>query len=1194
MKRTEKLLGMVLAAALVLSLLLPAIPAVWAESGTAGSVRWSMDSNGVLTVSGSGAIPDYQDGYDAPWPRHQVTAIRVQSGVTAIGAHAFDDCYKATSVEIGDTVTSIGDEAFKYCGKLTSVRLPSATTVLGEGVFMECSRLEEILVDNRNTAFISRDGVLYDRGATRLVLCPAARAGSYTVAETVTEIGSCAFFGCAGLTEINLPDSVSTIGDWAFFCCTGLPSLELPAAVRTIGTRAFVRCDVLSTLALPDELTSIGDEAFQYSGLTTITIPASAVLGEDVFTGCGNLESIHVAAGSTRYSSRDGVLFDRDQTTLLLYPAARGGSYTIPATVTAVGDRAFIGSQITAVTIPDSVRTLGEGAFSRCQNLISVQMGGGLTEITRNAFCFCTALESFTVPAGVKSVGQGAFSYCDSLRRVMLAKSVTSVGSYAFLSCHNLSELDLGGAVTIGESAFSNCDGLESLTLPDAVRSVGREAFYGCDQLRTVFFGSGLEGLDSRSFANCPALEAYVCTGVNPNYATENGLLYSADYTRLIRVPVGFRGVCAVKGSVTDVDELAFSDCCYLTGAVLGDKVRTIGNLAFTGCLAMHRVALGKALTDIGEGAFGNHYAMNLQDVWFTGTDEQWLAVSVGENNDALDRAALHLVTVPVMAFQPDDVTVKEGETAVFSAAALGGDVTEVQWYYRSADGTVTGKSSMTGFDTGNLRVNATLKRDGQQYRMEARLRDGTVLYSDWATLHVTADFALTAQPQDAAAKVGETATFTVIATGADLTYQWQHYTGSKWIDSDMPGNRTAALSVPVTAARNGQRYRCAITNGAGEQLLSDPATLTVLTAVTKQPHNITAPIGDSAWFKVEATGAGLAYQWQYKTTESGAVWKNSGMPGNRETVLKIPVTAPRNGQQYRCVITDANGKETVTAAVKLLVKPVITDQPKPVSAGPGETVRFTVQATGAGLRYQWQFQSAGSTVWENSGLSGAKSATLTMIMGASRDGTRYRCVITDANGAQICSTAVKLLVKPVITDQPKPVSASPGETVRFTVRATGAGLRYQWQFQSAGSTVWENSGLSGAKSATLTMIMGASRNGTRYRCVITGANGAQICSAAVKLLVKPVITGQPKSVSARPGETVRFNVQATGEGLRYQWQFQSAGSTVWKNSGLSGAKSATLTMIMGASRNGTRYRCVVTDANGKSVISTAATLTVK
>ncbi len=1013
MKRTKGLLGAVLAAVLALLLLLPAVPSAWAESGTAGDVRWSMDSNGSLTISGSGAIPDYEDGYDAPWPRRQVTSIRIQSGVTAIGSHAFDGCDKAASVEIGDTVCSIGDEAFKYCGKLTSVRLPSAVTTLGEGVFMECSALHEILVDNRNAAFISQDGVLYNRGVTRLVLCPAARTGSYTVADTVTEIGSCAFFGCEGLTEIDLPASVTSIGDWAFFGCTHLPTLALPDALRTIGRRAFVRCDDLATMTLPAGLTSIGDMAFQYSGLTTVTIPAGAALGENVFVGCTRLASVYVAAGSTRYASRDGVLFDRDLTTLLLYPAGKGGKYTIPDTVTTVAAGAFGSSGLTIVTVPDSVRTLGEGAFNNCKSLIQANLGAGLTEIPRSAFINCTALESFAIPAGVKTVCRAAFAYCDHLRSVTLARSVTTVEPYAFMYCSQLAQVDLGGAVTIGESAFTNCSALAELTLPDSVRSVGREAFYGCHLLRAVTFGSGLAELDARAFYWCTGLEAYICTGTNPNFATENGLLYSSDFTRLIRVPEGFRGVCVVKNTVTDVDAGAFSDCSQLTGAVLGDKVRTIGRYAFGDCYNMHRVALGKALTSVGDGAFGNTSAKQLDDVWYTGTDSQWLAITVGENNTALDRATLHMVTKPVMAFQPEDVTAKPEERVIFSAAVVGGEPVQLQWYYRSADGKTTGVSKMVGSDTNNLRVPATAARNGQQYRMMARMKDGTVLYSDWATLYVTPDLAITGQPADVRGTVGQRAQFTVTAVSSDtVSYRWQYRAAgtSVWRDSSLNGHDAATLTVPITVARNGQQYRCLV-SGAGKTITSDTATLTIRPVITKQPHDITAPIGESAWFKVAAAGTGLTYQWQYKTTEQGSTWKNSGMPGNREPVLKVPTTAARNGQQYRCVITDAYGETKWSEAATLRARLVITGQPKSVTARSGDPVTLTVKASGAGLIYQWQYLDDNGN-WKYSGLSGATTATLTMTMGASRDGTSYRCRIRDRNGVEIYSDVATLTLK--------------------------------------------------------------------------------------------------------------------------------------------------------------------------------------
>ena len=356
-------------------------------------------------------------------------------------------------------------------------------------------------------------------------------------------------------------------------------------------------------------------------------------------------------------------------------------------------------------------------------------------------------------------------------------------------------------------------------------------------------------------------------------------------------------------------------------------------------------------------------------------------------------------------------------------------------------------------------------------------------------------ELAFTRQPADVTAAVGETAQFTVAATGVGLKYQWQYYSGGKWVDSKMTGYDTTTLSVPVTGARNGRVYRCRILDRTGDLLISQSAKLTVTTTVTAQPADVLLPIGETAAFTVSVTGPGLKYRWQYN---NGNGWANSGMTGYNTATLSVPVTAARNGQLYRCVITDANGETVTTDAATLVVKTVITAQPQ-VMLGPiGNNVKFTVKASGAGLAYQWQYYTGSK--WLNSGMTGNKTAKLEVPVTAARNGQLYRCVITDANGETVISNTGKLKVKTVITAQPQDVTAPVGATAGFTVKASGAGLTYRWQYNKGNG--WSNSGMTGCDTATLSVPVTNARNGQQYRCVVTDANGKKTYSEAATLIV--------------------------------------------------------------------------------------------
>ena len=246
---------------------------------------------------------------------------------------------------------------------------------------------------------------------------------------------------------------------------------------------------------------------------------------------------------------------------------------------------------------------------------------------------------------------------------------------------------------------------------------------------------------------------------------------------------------------------------------------------------------------------------------------------------------------------------------------------------------------------------------------------------------------------------------------------------------------------------------------------------------------------------------------------------------------------------------------------------------------------------------YQWQFCAPGKTEWNNSSMTGNKTATLTVEATTGRNGQQYRCVIKNSVGT-VTSTAAKLTVtnKPVITTQPASKTATAGSTVKFTVAAAGQNLSYQWQFKAPGTSTWNNSSMTGAKTATLTVEATAARNGQQYRCVVTNEAGSVTSEPATLVTaqtVQPAIRTQPKAVTASPGSTATFTVKAAGGNLRYQWQFRAPGTSTWYNSGMTGAKTATLTVPATTARNGQQYRCVVTNDQGK-VISNAAALTVK
>ena len=696
-------------------------------SGSCGeNLTWTLTPDGVLTISGTGAMDGYRVSYlsdgvvystGTPWEayRSSIKSIIIKSGVTSIGMGVFAGCSNLTSVAIPSSVTSIGSFSFYYSMGLASVTIPSGVTSIGNSAFAYCSGLTNV-----------------------------------TIPDSVTSIGNSAFAYCSGLTNVTIPDSVTSIGNSSFAYCIGLTSVSIPASVTSIGNEAFSGCTSLTSVSIPASVTSIGNEAFSdCSSLTDVYYGGSMM---DWVAADGNISGI-VSANTTIHFRDD------------LYDKGNCGenvewALTLDGTLTISGTGAMtdyynsgatpwhsVCSQIKSVIIEDGVTRIGNYAFSYCDALAGVTIPDSVTTIGEQVFKDCKALTSMTIPGSVTMIGDWAFDGCDALtdiyyggygidwlsasgnysgipsgttvhfksgygkgscgdnvswvlpldgtlnisgtgamedydidnapwysfrsqvKSVVIEDGVTRIGISAFKNCDALTDVTIPGSVTsINDSAFSKCSSLTSVTIPNSVTSIGSSAFDGCGALKDVYYGG--YGMDW--------LEVYGHDQI-PDSATVH---YKEDLYGRGSCGENVEWVMTLDGTLTISGTGAMADYEWngtpwasarseIKSVVIGDGVTRIGDYAFQHCRALTGAAIPASVTAIGDSAF--YYCTSLASVTIPGG-----VTTIG------DRAFAYCKTLTGVTI-PDGVTGIDSYAfawcSALTSAAIPGSVSDIGAY---------------------------------------------------------------------------------------------------------------------------------------------------------------------------------------------------------------------------------------------------------------------------------------------------------------------------------------------------------------------------------------------------------------------------------------------------------------------------------------------------------------------------------
>ena len=512
---------------------------------------------------------------DSAFLRASLTSLSIPDGVTVLGKSAFAYNFDLQSLKIGKGLTTIPAGAFKMDNSLVEVTIPkNVQYIMGDmlngGAFEHCDLLTSVTFEeNSNLAYIGLNAFVW-----------------------------------TNIDKITIPKNVVTIDSGAFGYTFNLSnvSFETGSALRSISKKAFDCTYSLTNITLPENLVSIGDFAFANSGLSSVTIPKTVTeLGAGAFASCHLLENIFIESGNENYVDFDGVVYSKNKTTVIEYPAGKNlTDYTVLDGTQRIGNCAFYGAlNLNRVYLPQGVETVGEYAFYDCENVYSYNLPETLTAIERYAFSNNYSLNYISIP-----------------------DNVVQISNYAFAYDYNLNTINFNDSSKLPRISFAAFayTGIYSIRIPANVSTIAQYAFTGSNNLQNVTFAAN---------GKLDIVPAYMFKGANniTSITFENGSALTSiaahgfeGMSRLVSVDFG-------DAKLKNIDNYAFRYCESLQTVNIPDGVVSIGRFAFYGGKSLVRLDLPESIEYIGRFAF--YFAENL-NVYFkadtlpTNLQENW------------------------------------------------------------------------------------------------------------------------------------------------------------------------------------------------------------------------------------------------------------------------------------------------------------------------------------------------------------------------------------------------------------------------------------------------------------------------------------------------------------------------------------------------------------------------------------------